>query len=172
MNPESCMERLGEVKRASKLASSRPDGAWKQTVESASAAEETSRHLMKVPSRSRHLEGGFGSLKAQMSGCVKTRDDATSLAIGQNRHSNMLEDHIDLLKKELGLLKRKESTGCDMDAELCKVADAKHEIKELFGGLRWETFTSYASIRYNVDQSLLTVSSRLVKVFDRKAKDF
>lgn len=72
----------------------------------------------------------------------------------------MLEARIDLLMNGLDLLKRKETTGFYMEVVRRKVANAKGDMKKLNGGLRRNTFRSYASIRQNDDQLLLVMSNR------------
>lgn len=51
------------------------------------------------------------------------------------------------------------------------VADAKGKMNSLVDGLRRDIFDSYASIRHNVDQSLLAVGSCLRKMVDRETKE-
>lgn len=51
-----------------------------------------------------------------------------------------------------------------------KIADANDEVNSLVVGLRRDVFDSYASIRHDVDQTLLAVGSRIRKQIDRKAR--
>lgn len=57
-----------------------------------------------------------------------------------------------------------------MEAGRRMVAGAKGGMDDLVDGSCRDTFDSYASIRQNVDQSLLIVRNRLKKIFDREAK--
>lgn len=68
------------------------------------------------------------------------------------------------------LARETESTRCVKETACRKVTEANGDMKRLAGGLRWDTFGSYASIGDNADQSLLTASSRLKKMFNPKAK--
>lgn len=71
----------------------------------------------------------------------------------------MLEDRVDLLKNELDLLKQKAPTGCNMDVVRRNVADYKLDVKELDGGLRRKTSSSYARTLRNIGQPFLTLSN-------------
>lgn len=82
----------------------------------------------------------------------------------------MGESCIGLLKNELDFQRRKETTGYKTEAVSCKVADAKGEVNSLDDGLRRDTFDMYASIRHNVDQTLLAVSNCLKKLINGEAK--
>lgn len=68
------------------------------------------------------------------------------------------------------MLKRKKSTGCDVEVVGCKVADAKRDTNSLVDGLRQDTFDSYDSICRNINQLLVTIRKPLKKMFDREAK--
>lgn len=68
---ESCKVRPGKIDQASKWASSNFDEPWKQPMESAKAVEEASCQLMKISSHGQLLEGEVGSLKTQISECIK-----------------------------------------------------------------------------------------------------
>lgn len=54
----------------------------------------------------------------------------------------MLVSHIGLLKDELKAPKQKESTECDVEIVVCKVADANGEENSLADGMRQDTFNS------------------------------
>lgn len=82
----------------------------------------------------------------------------------------MLKAHVRLLKDQLNSLKREDSNGCNMELVRRKVADAKRGRKKLAVGFRRNIFGSYASLRHSVNQSLITVSSRLKRMFDSEAK--
>lgn len=56
------------------------DDAWKQSVESNKAAEVALCQQKDVSSQAQLLEGEVSFLKTQMSGCIKTDDDAVSSA--------------------------------------------------------------------------------------------
>lgn len=90
---------------------------------------------MEILSQAQLFEDKVSSLKAQLSNCNKTREDAISLATKQSRQTKMLEARFNLLEYKLELLKPKELTSRDMQVMRCKVADAKGDVKKLAGGL-------------------------------------
>lgn len=91
----------------------------------------------------------------------KKRNDTIGSPNLRCQKSRMTEACIDLLKIELDSLAQKQSAGGEMEVVHCKAADAKGEVNSLVYGLRRGTFSLYANIRQNVDQSLSAVGSRL-----------
>lgn len=69
----------------------------------------------------------------------------------------------------MGLLKQKSSTGCDIEVVSRNVVAAKSSMNGSADGLRPKNFLSYASIRHDVDQSLVKVSKHLKGMFEREA---
>lgn len=116
--------RLAEVEQKAKLARAGLNKVRAQSAGSAKAAEESSRLLTEVPTRAWSLEAEVKSLKSHMSEVSKVRDDAISSANERCRDPRMLDSSISLLKDEPDLLKRKETTRCDLEILGCKVADA------------------------------------------------
>lgn len=53
-----------------------------------------------------------------------------------------------------------------------KLADVKGEVINSFEGLRLVTWDMYTSIQISVAQTILAVGSRLMKLVERKAKEF
>lgn len=102
---------------------------------------------------------------------VKVRDGAISSANEKGRDARMLESRISLLEEALDFLKRNESTGRDMEIVNRKLADAKNEVNNLVDGSHRDTFDSYTSIRHNVNQTLLSVGSRLRDLIDREGQE-
>lgn len=66
----------------------------------------------------------------------------------------MIELRISLLKEELDSLKRKDTTGCNMDIVERKATLVKGGENKLVDRLRRDSFDLYASVRQNVDQPL------------------
>lgn len=71
---------------------------------------------------------------------------------------------------EFDSFKQDESTGGNTEVVSHKVADAKIDIKSTVNGWRRDTFDSYVTIRHNVDQSCVTVSKHLKRMFGWEAE--
>lgn len=71
----------------------------------------------------------------------------------------------------MDLIKRLESTDCDMEVLFCKVTDAKNAMNSLVQGLHRATTESYVSAHRNADQLLVDESKRLKMLSNCKAID-
>lgn len=142
-----------------------------QSDGSAEEAEKALRQLTQMSNRAQALENEVKSLKLEMDGAVKTRDDAISSAKEKDWKTKMLESCIGLWKDGLYLLKRKESTGCDVEVVSRKVANAKGKDNNLVDETRQDTFNLYAHNRHSVDQTLLALGTRLRKLFYREVQE-
>lgn len=105
-----------------------------------------------------------------MSECFITRNNVTSSATEQGQQSKMPKTCVSLMDDKQDLLTPNESTGCQMGIVCRKVVDAKSDMKKAVARLRRGAFCSYASIRQNVVELLLSLGSRLKKMFDCEAK--
>lgn len=117
----------------------------------------------------KHLEGKVSSLNLHLSEDIKARGAAASEVEGQSFQSETLESRTRLFRDELDLLKRLELTSCGMEVDLRRVMFGKSSMNYLTERLHWSTMDSYHSIRSNVEQLLVEVSSWLKGVFDCKA---
>lgn len=117
----------------------------------ATAAENALCQLTEMPNWAKDFEIEVRSLKSQMDKVVKIRKDATSSANERGWEAKTFKPCISLLKDELGYLKRKKLTGCEMEIMGCKVVDAEGKANDLADGMCQDTFDLYASIRPNID---------------------
>lgn len=90
---------------------------------------------------------------------MKKRSNAICLSIEQSRQSRIPKAHIGLYEDETDSLKRKELTGCNMEVVRHKASDANGGMKKVNCDLYLHIFSSYANIRQDVDQLLLSLSS-------------
>lgn len=75
-----------------------------------------------------------------------------------------------LFGDELDLLKRRESTHCDLEVTTRKVADARGDTTNIVIGLDLDTARLYDFIRRGVDRVLVEDSGRLNDAFDCEAR--
>lgn len=68
------------------------------------------------------------------------------------------------------MLKRKDSTGSDVEFVRRNVAHGMDDVKELICSLRQDGFGSYGSIQHNVDRSSLAGNNHQKKMIYREAK--
>lgn len=111
--------RFSEVVREANVSNERLDKVPQQCAKSAKATEEALRQLSELSGRSQFLERKATFFRSQLSEVGKARDDVTRSTDVKRRRARMLKSLVSLLKDELNSLKRKKTTGCDMENVSC-----------------------------------------------------
>lgn len=96
---QNSQARIVEAEYEANLSWGDLDKVWELSAKSVKAAEKTLRQLTELPNQAQAVEVEIKSLKLQIDGVYKIRDDAISSATEKGLEAKMLESCIGVIEK-------------------------------------------------------------------------